>query len=150
MPIKDELVKCSGINGSIILSRDKLAIVGKGPLGSAQRDIKFSDVMSIVVERKNMIPFLTLTILAAIVLLVARFNLLWFILNLYTIQMFIIPIAPWLLLAIAILCGMPTILRVIFVNVYVRSRVGLLTLRLVPFRSAKRLATRFSELSAGS
>ena len=146
--MKEELVRCSGINGSILLSRDKLAVVGVG-LGSAQRDIRFGDVSSIVVERKSMIPFLTLAVLAAIVLLVVRFNLLWFVLNLYTIQMLIIPIAPWLALAIAILCGIPTILRLIFVNVFVRSRVGVLTLRLVVPRSAKRLASRFSEISAG-
>jgi len=146
--MKEESVRCRGINGSILLSRDKLVAVGVG-LGSAQHDIRFGDVSSIVVERKSMIPFLTLTILAGIVLLVARFNLLWFILNLYTIQMFIIPIAPWLALAIAILFGMPTILRLIFVNVSVRSRAGLLTLRLVPLRSGKLLASRFSEISVG-
>jgi hypothetical protein len=146
--MKEELVKCRGINGSIILSRDKLVVVGVG-LGSAQHDIKFGDVSSIIVERKSMIPFLTLTILAAIVLLVVRFNLLWFILNLYTIQLLVIPIAPWLVLAILIACVAPTILRLIFVNVSVRSGVGISTLYLVPLRSAKQLASRFSEISAG-
>ena len=148
--MSEELVNCRGINGSIILSRDKLTVVGVA-LGSAQpRDIGLKDVSSVVVERKSMIPFLTLTILAAIVLLVARFNLLWFVINLYPLQMFIIPIAPLIALAIAMLCGVPTLLRLVFVNLSVRSQGAPLTLRLVPIRSAKRLARRFSEVSAGS
>ena len=144
LPMQVESVSCRGINGSIILSKDKMTIIGVG-LGSAQpHDIRFSDVYSVVVERKSVVPFATAMILAIIVLVIANYNLLWFIINLNGTEGFITPVA----LAIAILCGIPTVLRLMFVNVTVRSRSGPLAVRLVPSRAAKRLARRFSEISA--
>jgi hypothetical protein len=141
--MQEELVSCRGINGSIILSKNKMTIIGVG-LGSTQpHDIKFSDVFSVVVERKSVVPFVTATILAIIVLLIANYNLLWFIINLYRTEWFVTTTA----LAIAVLCGIPTVLRLMFVNITVRSRSGPLTVRLVPTGPAKRLARRFSEIS---
>lgn len=146
--MQEEQIICRGINGSIRLSSDRLTVIGVG--FSSPQDIKFNDVASVVVERKSIVPFATLTVLAAIILAIARYNLLWFIVNVYSVQMLVIPIAPLIALAIAILCGIPTILRLVFVNVSVSSGGGKLMLRVVPIRSAKRLARRFSEISAGS
>jgi hypothetical protein len=142
--MQEESVSCRGVNGSISLSKDKMTVIGVG-LGVAQpHDIRFSDVHSVVVERKSVVPFATVMILAIIVLVVANYNLLWFIINLYATQWFIAPMA----LAIAILCAILAVLRLMFVNVIVRSRSGPFVVRLVPSRSAKRLARRFSEISA--
>jgi hypothetical protein len=139
-------VSCRGVNGLITLSKDGITVIGVG-LGSTQpHEIRFGEVASVVVQRKSVVPFMTLMILAIIVLLVAKRNLLWFVLNLSPAQWFIVPIA----LAIAILCAIPTVLRSIFVNVTVRSRRGPLMVRLVPARSANRLARRFRETYAGS
>jgi len=144
--MQEESVSCRGINGSINLSKDKLTIIGVG-LGSAQpHDVKFNDVSSVIVERKSVVPFTTMMVLTIIVLMIAKYNLLWFIINLYGAERFITPTA----LVIAILCGISSVLRLVFVNVTVRSRRGPLTVRLVPSRPAKRLARRFSEVSAGS
>ena len=142
----DESVSCRGINGSINLSKDKLTIIGVG-LGSAQpHDVTFNDVSSVIVERKSVVPFTTMMVLAIIVLVIAKYNLLWFIINLYGAERFITPTA----LVIAILCGISSVLRLMFVNVTVRSRHGPFTVRLVPSRPAKRLARRFSEATARS
>ena len=145
----DESVKCRGLNGSIRIFPDKL-IVKRIGLRSVAVEIKFADVSSVVVERKSMIPFMTLTILTTVALLVVRFNLLWFVLSLYSVQILIIPIAPLIALAIAMFCVIPTLARSVFVNVLVRSKVGTSTLYLVPIRSAKMLARKFSEISLGS
>jgi len=144
--MQEESVSCRGINGSITLSQDRMTIIGVG-LGSVRpHEIRFGDVSSIVVQRKSVIPLMTLMMLAIIALFIARYNLLWFAINLYRWQTFITPIA----LAIAILCAISASLRLMFVNVTVRSRAGPVTVRLVPSRSAKRLARRFREMYAGS
>jgi len=144
--MQEEQVSCRGINGSISLSKDRMTIIGVG-LGSDQpHEIRFGDVSSVVVQRKSVVPFTTLIIVAIVVLAVANFNLLWFIIDLYRWRMFITPIA----LAIAMLSAIPAVLRLMFVNVTVRSRQGTLRVRVVPSRSAKRLARRFSEIYAGS
>jgi len=144
--MQEESVNCRGINGSIILSKDRMTVIGVG-MGSVQpHEIRFGDVSSVVVERKRVVPLMTVMILAIIVLVVAKYNLLWFAIDLSRWGRFITTIA----LAIAILCAIPACLRLMCVNVTVRSRGGPVTVRLVPSRSAKRLARRFRETYAGS
>jgi hypothetical protein len=142
----DEAVSCRGINGSIKLSKGKMHLIGGG-LGSAQsHEVSYSDVSAVVVQRKSVVPFATLTILAFALALIAKYNALWFVIDLSRIGVFI----TWIGLTIAILSAVPAILRLMFVNVLIRSKGGPLTVRLVPGRSAKRLARRFSEMSTGS
>jgi hypothetical protein len=142
----DESISCRGINGSIKLSKDKMQLIGGG-FGSAQsHEVAYSDVLAVVVQRKSVVPFATVTILAFALALIAKYNALWFVIDLGRTGIFITSIG----LAIAILSAVPAILRLMFVNVLVRSSEGPLTLRLVPIRSAKCLARRFSEMSTGS
>jgi len=141
--MQEEPVSCRGINGSITLSRGRMTITG---LDSDQpQDVEFGDVSSVVVQRKSVVPFITSMIVAIVALAVANFNLLWFLIDLYRWRMFITPVA----LPIAILSAIAIVLRVVFVNVTVRSRRGTLRVRLVPSRSAQRLARQFSEIYAG-
>ena len=143
--MQEESTSCRGINGSISLSKDGMKIIVG--LQSAQlHDIPFSDVSSVVVQRKSAVPFMTSTILAIIVLAIAKYNFLWFVISLYRWEGLITPT----ILAIVILSAVPAVLRLVFVNVTVRSRSGPVMVRLVPSRSAKRLARRFREVSAGS
>ena len=144
--MQEEPISCRGINGSINLTKDKLTISGVGLSATQPHDITFSDVSSVMVERKSVVPFTTIMFLAIIVLVIAKYNLLWFIINLYGVERFITPTV----LVIAISCGVSSVLRLMFVNVTIRSRRGQVTVRLVPSRPAKRLARRFSELSARS
>jgi hypothetical protein len=144
--MQEKSVSCRGINGSIILSKDKMTVIGVGLGPPEPHDICFSDVSSVVVERKSVVPFTTVMILAIIVLLIVKYNSLWFIVDLTGVGRFIAPIA----LAVAMLCAFASAIRLMFVNVNVRWGHNLLTMRLVSNRSAKRLARHFSEISAGS
>jgi hypothetical protein len=142
----DEAVSCRGINGSIKLSKDKMQLI-RGGLGSAESlEVAYTEVLAVVVQRKSVVPFATLTVLAFALALIAKYNVLWFVIDLSRTGIFITMIG----LGIAILSAVPTLLRLMFVNVLVRSGRGPLTVRLVPIRSARRLARRFSEVSAGS
>ena len=144
--MKEEPVNCRGINGSISLSKDGLTIIGIGR-GSAQpREIRFGDVSSIVVQRKSVVPFATSMILAIIVFLIARYNLLWFLIDLSRWE----PIITSVALVITAICAVAALLRFTFVNVIVRSRRQPIVLRLVPGRCAKRLVRGFREIYAGS
>jgi hypothetical protein len=137
------MVHCRGINGSVHLFKGKM-LVGEGGL-SGTREIPYHEVSAVVVQRKSVVPFAALTILATIVWLLTEYNALGFIVNLTGIDVLVAPIS----LAVAILCLILTFLRIFFVNLLIRYAAGSLSLRLVPFRAAKRLAQRFSEVSAG-
>ena len=140
-------VRCRGINGSITLSKDNLHIIGGGGLGSAEpREIPFSHVSAVVVQRKSVVPFATLTILAVVAVLISKYNALWFVIDLSRMGTLITPIG----IGVAVLCAIPTVLRLVFVNISIRSGGSLLTVRLVPVRSARRLARSFSVMSSGS
>jgi len=142
----DEPVRCRGINGSIKLSTDTMQLIG-GALGSTElHEVPYSDVSAVVVQRKSVIPFATLSILASALALIAKYNALWFVIDLSRAGIYLTPVG----LGIAVLSAVSTLLRLMFVNVLVRFSGGPLTLRLVTVRSAKRLARRFSEMSTGS
>ena len=142
----EEKVSCRGINGSIILSQDKVRVVGLASSSTLPHELAYSDVSAVFVQRKSVVPFATITILIVIAVLVSKYNMLWFVVDLDPISDFIV----WTGSGIAILCVMVTLLRLLFVNVLMRSNRGLFVVRLVPIRSAKRLARRFSEISSGS
>jgi hypothetical protein len=139
----EEKVSCRGVNGSIALSQGKVRVVGLASSTQCQ-ELAYSDVSAVFVQRKSVVPFATLTILTVVVVLVSKFDLLWFIIDLYPISGFVV----WTGCGIAILCAFVALLRLLFVNVLIRSNRGPFLVRLVPIRSAKRLARRFSEISA--
>ena len=147
MPSAEELIGCRGVNGSINLSKDKMVIRSEG-FGSVQfRDMALNKITAVVVERKSVIPFATLTILASTVTVSAWYNALWFLINLTQQDILIITSGG---LCAAVVCAVPMVFRLLFVNVLVRSEgePGALIVRLVPVRQAKRLARRFRELSS--
>ena len=147
MPSAEELIGCRGVNGSISLSKDKMVIRSEG-FGSVQfREMALNKITAVVVERKSVIPFATLTILASAVTVSAWYNALWFLINLT--QQDILTITSGGLSA-AVVCAVPLMFRLVFVNVLVRSEgePNALIVRFVPVRQAKRLARRFRELSS--
>jgi hypothetical protein len=145
LSLSEEPVSCSGINGSISLFNDRIRIVG-GRLAVAEtHEIACDDVSSIVVQRKSVVPFATVTVLLVILTLISEYNVIWFIDGLTSTNVFIPPFS----MGIAILSLAITILRLLFVNVSINSGQGSVVLRLVTLRSAKRLAKRFSEISGG-
>ena len=111
------------------------------------RELLLNKITAVVVERKSVIPFATLTILATAVTVSAWYNAVWFLINLTQQDILIIASGG---LIVAILCAVPMMLRLLFVNVLVRSEgeANALIVRLVSVRQAKRLARRFRELSS--
>lgn len=149
MPSAEELIDCRGVNGSINLSQDKMVIRSEG-FGSVQfREMALDKITAVVVERKGVIPFATLTIIATILTVLAWYNSLWFLINLTQPDILIITSCG---LAAAVVCAIPMMFRLLFVNVLVRSEgePNALIIRFVLVRQAKRLARRFRELSSSS
>jgi len=147
LPSAEESIDCRGVNGSISLSKDKMVSRSEG-FGSVQfRDMPLNKITAVVVERKSVIPFATLTILATAIAVSAWYNALWFLINLT--QQDILTITSGGLI-VAVVCVIPMMFRLLFVNVLVRSEgePNALIVRLVPVRQAKRLAKRFRELAS--
>jgi hypothetical protein len=125
-------------------------LIRNGGFSSAQlREIALSKILAVVVERKSVVPFVTFTILAGVATILARYNVLWFLIDLTTDQIRVITSAG---VAATVSCAIPMVLRLLFVNVLVRpeGEPKALKVRLVAVRPAKRLAKRFRELSTTS
>ncbi|HXZ89874.1 MAG TPA: hypothetical protein VEG61_02325 [Candidatus Dormibacteraeota bacterium] len=147
MSSAEESIDCRGVNGSISLSKDKMVSRSEG-FGSVQfREMPLNKITAVVVERKSVIPFATLTILATAVTVSAWYNALWFLINLTELDILTITSGG---LIVAVVCAVPMMFRLLFVNVLVRSEgePDALMVRLVPVHQAKRLARRFRELSS--
>ncbi len=148
MPDADE-VDCRGVNGSISLSKDKMVVRSEG-FGLVQfRELPLNKITAVVVERKGVIPFAILTLLAAAITAVAADNPFWFLFNLTQQQTLLVTTAG---VFAAVVCAIPTLFRLLFVNVLVRSEgeANAMILRFVLVRRAKHLARRFRELSSMS
>ncbi len=149
MPTAEGLVDCRGVNGSISLSKEKMVVRSEG-FGLVQfREMPLNKITAVVVERKGVIPFATLTILAATITALASYNPLWFLFSLTQQETLIVTTAG---LSAAVVCAIPTLFRLLFVNVLVRSEgePNALIIRFVLIRRAKRLARRFREFSSTS
>ena len=146
MPSQEESFNCRGLVGSIDLYNDRMVINSKEWGVSKSYQLPINRIRSVVVERKSVIPFATLTLIAAATTLIARYNALWFIINLTPQNAQ--SISSYALL-VSIVSAIPTLIRVLFVSVSISwdgnptsFRVGF-----VPVRPGKRLAQKFQELS---
>jgi hypothetical protein len=141
-----DLCGCHGVNGSIVLYPDRMVIRHGGV--THLHEIPLTQIRAVIVERKSVIPFATVTVLAAAATFLAKYNPIWFLVNLSDKDSTLVSFAA---LSIAIVFAIPVVLRSAFVNVSVRSEGEPVLVRLgfVPARPAKRLAKRFRELSAG-
>jgi hypothetical protein len=132
--------------GSINLYNDRMVINSKEWGVSKSYQLPIKRIRSVVVERKSVIPFATLTLIAAAMILMARYNALWFLVNLtpqnaQTVSSYA--------LLVSVASVVPTLIRILFVSVSITwdgnptsFRVGF-----VPLRPGKRLAQKFQELS---
>jgi len=146
LPSHEESFKCGGLVGSINLYNDRMIINSKEWGVSKSYQLPINRIRSVVLERKSVIPFATLTLIAAAATLVARYNALWFLINLtpqnaQTLSSYA--------LLLSIVSAIPTLVRILFVSVSITwdgnptsFRVGF-----VPLRPGKRLAQKFQELS---
>jgi hypothetical protein len=134
---------CNGGNYSILLQSDWMILRPKAWLKRSMHKIPLRDIRSVIVERKSVIPFATLTVISIIAAIVLRFNAFWFVVDLSPNSR----IKVLANLAVLILVA-PTLLRLLFVNVVISSITNeSWRIRLVSTRSGKRLVTKFHELS---
>lgn len=146
MSASEELFVCSGVSGSISLYSDRVVINSKEWGVSKSYQLPLRRIRAVVVERKSVIPFAILTILAGVMAIVTRDNALWFLVNLPQEEAGALSSVA---LFATIICAVPTLLRMFFVSVSVTwdgdptsFRVGF-----VPVRPGKRLANKFQESS---
>jgi hypothetical protein len=141
-----EPCSCHGINGSITLHPDRMVIRHGG--STRLHEVPITQIRAVIIERKTLIPFATVTVLAVAAAFLVKYNPIWFLVNLPDKESTLVSIAA---LSVAIAFALPIILRSAFVNVSVRSEGDPILVRLgfVPVRPATRLAKRFRELSAG-
>jgi len=141
-----ESFNCGGLVGSINLYNDRMVINSKEWGVSKSYQLPINRIRSVVVERKSVIPFATLMLIAAATMLVTRFNALWFLVNLtpqneQTVSSYA--------LLISVVSAIPTLIRIFFVSVSITWNGNPTTFRVgfVPLRPGKRLAQKFQELS---
>jgi hypothetical protein len=144
-----ELCNCQGVGGSIILFPDRMVVKHGGPASSHSHEIPLTQVRAVLVERKSVIPFATVTVLAVVAAILAKYNPVWFLANLSDKDSTLVSFAA---LSIAVLFVVPVVVRSAFVSVSVSSEGETVPVRLgfVSSRPAKRLTKRFRELSIGS
>jgi hypothetical protein len=142
VPTKESYI-CNGGNYSIILDSGHLILQQKGWRFGLSQKISLRDVRSVIVERKSVMPFATMTVLSMIGAVALQYNVFWFVINLSPEHRFTV-----VAILAALLFAVPTVSRAFFVNVIISSaRNGLWRVRFVPTRSGKRLAIRFRDLS---
>lgn len=146
MPSHEESFKCGGLVGSINLYNDRMVINSKEWGVSKSYQLPIKRIKSVVVERKSVIPFATLTLIAAATILIGRYNALWFLVNLTPQNS---QTVSSLALLVSVVSAIPTLVRILFVSVSITwdgnptsFRVGF-----VPLLPGKRLAQKFQELS---
>lgn len=133
---------CNGGNYSITLQADQIVLHSKG-WGTRLESVPLREIRSVVVERKSVMPFASLTALAIIAAITLKFNAYWFLVDLSPNSKIKV-----IAIIVALILAAPTLSRVLFVNVDISSvRNRTWRIRFVTIRSGKRLVTRFHELS---
>jgi hypothetical protein len=145
----EESFNCSGVTGSIKLYPSKIVIDRKEWGGSKSHELPLKRITAVVVERKSVMPFATLTILAAAAAVLTRYNALWFLVNLTRDNLVMVSSAA---LAAAVICAIPTVLRTFFVSVSITWDGDPPSFRVsfVSIRRGKRLAKQFQDFTMGS
>ena len=139
---------CQGANYSITLDPDKITL-GVKWTGSNSYQLPINRIKALIIERKSVMPFATLTMLTAIGAMIAKYNALWFLVNLTpsTAERIAVVLA-----ASSIILAVPTLSRALFVNIVISwdGQPSNFRIRFVSARRGKRLAKRFRELSSWS
>ncbi len=147
MTSKEESFSCSGLNGSLTLYADRMVINNTGLGFSKSYQLPIKRITSVVVDRKSVVPFASFTLLAAAMTVLTRYNSLWFLVNLSPENA---GTASSAAIMVTVFCAIPTIFRMLFVNLFITwdgdptsFRIGFA--RVGP---GKRLARKFQELAS--
>jgi len=145
--VTGELYEFVGWNYAITLDSSSENVIIRQTIGRTRRyEIPIGCIKSIVVERKSVVPFAALTILSALTTLLIGYGPLTYLISLGPENMG----KSTMIGALAcMIFALPSISRILFVNVYVSwdAEPRSLLIRFVPSQSGKRLADMFLEMS---
>jgi hypothetical protein len=139
---------CDGGSWTISMDSQNIVLRSKGVLNKLEERIPLDRIGSVIVQRKSVMPFITLAMLAAVVGTIVKYNSIWFLVDLTADISSKGSVVAFL---IALLCAVPAMSRILFVNVVITS-TGSETwrVRFVTAKSGLRLASKFQELAARS
>lgn len=140
---------CRGANYSIALHSDRMILNHTVWTNSKSYELPVGRIKAVIVERKSVMPFATMTALTAVATVLAKYNAFWFLVNLTPDD---IGRFSTIGLLASIVCAIPTISRALFVNVSIAwdGQPTLFQVKFLPAYLGRRLARRFQELSVGS
>jgi hypothetical protein len=140
--------RCRGTNYSVALNSDRMILDARWR-SSNSYELPIKRIRTVIVERKSVMPFATLTILAAIGAVVAKYNALWFLVNLTPDTAGRISV---ILAAASVILALPTLSRALFVSIAVTwdGQPSTFRIRFVSAYRGRHLARLFEELSSGS
>ena len=110
----DDSYVCNGGNYSISMTPQNLIVRAKGWRQGLQQTIPISNVQSVVVERKNLMPVAASAIILTIIGVVIKYNVLWFMLDLNQNMCWKISLFAFLP---ATFLAIPSVERILFVRV---------------------------------
>ena len=141
----DRIFKCSGGNYTITLdlALNKMILSQRSFRGTRVYELPLDRIKSVVVERKSVVPFATLTLLAAIATFMMGYGPFWSFMHLNRDSVGNSTMIGALACAIFVI---PSISRILFVNVSVSwdGQPSSWLIRLAPSYSGKNLAKIFS------
>jgi hypothetical protein len=141
------LCRVIGSNASIELSSCMMSVRMRNWKSGPDYELPLNKVRSVIVERKSVMPFATMTVLSSIVGVILKYNALWFFVELspsFSSKLSAITFLVSLALAV------PTLSRTVFVNVLIGSVNSAWRIRFVSAKSGVRLAAKFQQLTSGS
>lgn len=113
---EERLLECRGGFGVITLYADRMTIDESSWRIAKSYELPIEKIRAVIVERKSMIPFATVLVLAAIAAVVVKYNALWFVVNLGPQSE---ALMSEIAVAICVVSAIPALLRAFFVNVAV-------------------------------
>jgi len=147
MVVTGEVYNCRGWNYAISLDSSVDRVLIRQAVGRRVRyEIPMDRIKSIVVERKSVLPFAALAILSAIGTLIIGYGPLPSLISLSPENISRSTVIGALA---CVIFALPSISRLLFVNVYVswNTRPDSLLIRFVPSGSGKKFADTFLEMS---
>jgi hypothetical protein len=139
---------CDGGSCTISMDYQNMVLRPKRLMNKFEQRIPLNRISSVIVQRKSVMPFITMTVLAAIVSVIVKYNSLWFLVDLTAD---ISSKGSVIAFIIALSCAVLALSRILFVNVVITSITSeTWRVRFVTAKSGLRLASKFQELTEGS
>jgi hypothetical protein len=141
---------CRGTNYSITLRPDRMILKSLTWGNTHLYEVPTNRIQTLIVQRKSLIPFAAITVIAAIATILLRYNSLWFLVNLSAVEDRVR--MSMIALIICIVSAIPALFRALFVNVSITwdGEPRSFLVRFVSAYRGRRLAKTFREISVGS